>query len=359
MGRFSVFLCTYGWNDGQMREPVVKGKGNGHEIEKENTMLSLTGERVGTPIQCEYPGITEHAFLDVAQEHILGNEVARGFGLLCAGLQRVRSILEPDEWDRYIRDVCLEHPVAALLYQDPLTFRAYHKPRGYPGDAVTIDYVYGFTKGKVGLAMASDMGNRLYTCVHALPAAAAVRERRQIVSNLIDTVASRVTSPRILSLACGHLREAALSLAIRDGAVGELVALDQDPKSLAVVDDQYGRYNVTSIRSDIRAVLTDSESLGMFDLVYATGLFDYLKPEVARRLVKRMLAMTRPGGHVMVPNFVPGISDAAYMEAFMDWRLVYRDEDALNALFTREDLANHEFFMGANGNIAYVVVRKA
>jgi len=321
-------------------------------------MLTLTGERVGTPIECEYPGATEHAFLDMAQEHMLGSEVARGFGLLCAGLQRIRSVLEPDEWDRYIRDVCLEHPVAALLYQDPLTFRAYHKPRGYPGDAVTIDYIYGFTEGKVGLAMASDIGNRLYACVHALPAAAAVRERRQIVANLIDTVASRVTSPRILSLACGHLREAALSFAIRDGVVGELVALDQDPKSLALVDNQYGRYNVTSIRSDIRAVLTDSESLGMFDFVYATGLFDYLKPEVARRLVARMLAMTRPGGQVMVPNFVPGISDAAYMEAFMDWKLVYRDQVALRDLFQDHNLPEPEVFTGANNNIAYVVVRK-
>ena len=105
--------------------------------------------------------------------------------------------------------------------------------------------------------------------------------------------------------------------------------------------------------------MTRHLDVGLFDLVYSTGLFDYLQQPVARRLVTNLFQLLNPGGRLLVANFLPGIRDVGYMEAFMDWRLVYRDEDALNALFTREDLANHEFFMGANRNIAYVVVRKA
>jgi hypothetical protein len=43
---------------------------------------------------------------------------------------------------------------------------------------------------------------------------------------LIDFVADRVRMPRIVSIACGHLREAALSRAIAEGAVGMETFMD-------------------------------------------------------------------------------------------------------------------------------------
>lgn len=314
-------------------------------------MLSTTEERVGTTI--------EHEYLDRADCYLLDGEVDRGMGLLAECLRRIRSVLEPAEWTDYIREVCLAHPVTALLYQDPVTSRAYHKPRGYPGDAVTIDYVYGFDDERLAPRHMSDLGRQIYRYVCTCSAPAAVRERRRIVADLIDILASRIERPRILSLAAGHLREAALSSALQGGAVSELVALDQDPKSLAVVEKEYSRYGVTPICSDVRTLLNDSEHLGQFDFVYATGLFDYLRPRMAARLVGRMLAMTRPGGQVLVPNFAPDIPDVGYMEAFMGWNLVYRSEDDLRALFKEEDLECHDLFMGANGSVAYIVVWKS
>jgi hypothetical protein len=35
--------------------------------------------------------------------------------------------------------------------------------------------------------------------------------------------------------------------------------------------------------------------------------------------------MTRPGGMMLIPNFLTGVRDSGYMEAFMDWRLIYRN----------------------------------
>ena len=314
-------------------------------------MLSIVDERLGTLIACEY--------LDTAERYLLDGETERGLNLICECLRRVRSVLEPGEWDEYIRDICLAHPVAELLYQDPLTFRAYHKPRGYPGDAVTIDYIYGREDERLAPQRSSEIGRQIYNQGCMRPAPTAVRERRHIVAELIDVLALRVQRPRILSLAAGHLREADLSSALRGGAVGELVALDQDPKSVAVIEKEYSRYSVTPVCSDVRAVMNDAEPLGQFDFVYATGLFDYLRPQMASRLVNRMLTMTRPGGQVLVPNFVPNIPDLGYLEAFMGWKLIYRDEDDLRALFGEKDLANHDLFLGANHNIAYILVRKS
>ena len=313
-------------------------------------MLSLTDERVGLMV--------DHEYLDRAECYLLDGDIESGMGLMAECLRRIRSVLEPDEWKDYINDVCATHPIAALIYQDPVTSRAFRKPRGYPGDAVTIDYMYGFEDERLAPRRMSEMGRQIYRYVCMRPAPVAVRERRRVVADLIDILASRIEKPRILSLAAGHLREADLSSALRQGAVGELVALDQDPESLAVVEKEYSRYNVTPVCSDVRTLFNDSEHLGQFDFVYATGLFDYLRPRTAARLVRRMLAMTRPGGQVLVPNYAPNISDVGYMEAFMGWNLVYRNEDDLRDLFQDADIDRHTLFAGADHSIVYIVAQK-
>src|SRR4051812_11537217 len=48
----------------------------------------------------------------------------------------------PEEWQEFIEQ-CQTHPLMKVLHQDPFTFRAFSKPRGYAGDAVMMDYIYG------------------------------------------------------------------------------------------------------------------------------------------------------------------------------------------------------------------------
>ena len=54
-----------------------------------------------------------------------------------------------------------------------------------------------------------------------------------------------------------------------------------------------------------------------------------LQEKVAVKLTSLMFRMLRPGGKVLLTNFLPTVVDAGYMESFMGWDLIYR---------TREDL---------------------
>ncbi|HEY5312523.1 MAG TPA: class I SAM-dependent methyltransferase, partial [Pirellulales bacterium] len=115
------------------------------------------------------------------------------------------------------------------------------------------------------------------------------------------------------------------SATVRRRKFGKFVALDADPLSSAEVERSYGRLGVETVTATFRRLLADEPREKEFDLVYSTGLFDYLSQRAARRLVRSMFGMLRPGGSLLVANFLPGIRDLGYMESFMDWQLVYRN----------------------------------
>ena len=136
----------------------------------------------------------------------------------------------------------------------------------------------------------------------------------------------------MLAVAAGHLREVECSSAVQSGKVQEFVAFDQDEASLAVVARDYAHLGIQTMPGSVRQILSGKATLGQYDFVYAAGLFDYLSAPAAAALTCRMFDMTRPGGLMLIPNFLTGVRDVGYMEAFMDWHLIYRNHaDMQNA----------------------------
>jgi hypothetical protein len=239
------------------------------------------------------------------------------------GALRERKLhAEPADWLDFVA-LCRRHPLMSLLHQDPFTSRAFHKPRGYAGDAVMMDYIYG-REEQWPPPEADPIGRQVFNFTTAAPASEGVRARRAYIATRIDRLAEERRHPHILSIACGHLREASFSSAVRRRKTGRFIALDADAQSASEVNRCYSMYGVETVTASFRGLLRNSAGVGEFDLVYSTGLFDYLNQRTARRLVSGMFQMLRPGGKLLVANFLPGIRDIGYMETFMDWTLVYR-----------------------------------
>jgi extracellular factor (EF) 3-hydroxypalmitic acid methyl ester biosynthesis protein len=267
---------------------------------------------------------------------------------------------DPGEWSEYVR-FCSQHPVRNLLHADPFTYRACAKPRGYAGDAVMMDYVYGLGEAGAAADAATPLGRAIFEYIAALPSAKAVRYRRQLIAGLIDD-AARCAGSSVLAIAAGHLRELELASAIGNGNLAEFVAFDQDEASLDVVRRDYSHLGVTVQPGSVRHILGGKTKLGQYDLVYAAGLFDYLTAPVAVALTRRMFDMTRPGGRLLIPNFLTGIPDAGYMEAFMDWSLIYRNHDEmyqLAAALPVLQVADVQVFNDPDYNIAFLLVAKS
>lgn len=252
-----------------------------------------------------------------------GGGVSDAVWRLVYGLASIRSRASRAEWKSCVR-LCRQHPLLPVLHEDPYAARAYRKPRGYPGDAGIIDYLYRVSPSEAERIRLTATGRLLLEATTTTLSGFAVRERKRLVGLEIDTVAEQTNRPTVVAVAAGHLREAACSEAVRLGRVGRFIAIDQDPKSLDAVRADYGNPNVDCRQLSVRDLLRGASVVDKADLIYALGLYDYLPDSVAARLTRTLLAMLAPGGRLLIANFMPGIPEVGYMEAISDWYLMYR-----------------------------------
>ncbi len=306
----------------------------------------------------------EELFDDTLLNQVYGKlmegQTAEGMDDLFTGLQIRRQNSSDQEWAEFV-SMCLHHPLRDLVHQDPFTHRAFTKPRGYAGDAALIDFIYGREEHWPLPEGTTDLGRRIFDYTTAAPASEGVRARREFIANMLDRLVDELDRPHVLSIAAGHLREAILSSAVRRRKLGRLVALDSDTNSLDEVVRSYSHYNVEVYPASIRQLLAQKVKLGDFDLVYTTGLFDYLQQTTAQRLTSVMFDLLRPKGRLLVANFLPGVRDIGYMESFMDWKLIYRTRHemlVISADIAQAEIRDIRIFTEENQNIIFLQITK-
>jgi extracellular factor (EF) 3-hydroxypalmitic acid methyl ester biosynthesis protein len=289
---------------------------------------------------------------DVHQALLLG-AVDPAIEELLDELHAARAGRSTEEWRGFVAD-CVRHPVKNVLHQDPMTRRCYEKPRGYAGDAVMLDLVYGISPVS---AQTTELGREIFRHNYAVPACESVRTRKRMVAELIDRLADDREDFSALSVACGHIREAQASRAVGEGRVRRFVGLDQDPHSLAVVEQELGASGVQPVEGTVKQILQGRLPLGTFDLVYAVGLYAYLIQPVAIALTAKLFQHVAPGGTLLVPNLAPDIREVGYMEAFMDWNMIYRDEEVLEDIacaIDPMDVAERRVYREPGGNVVFL-----
>lgn len=271
-----------------------------------------------------------------------------------------RRDLDHSQWRTFVKR-CRGHRITGLLHQDVLTKRAFEKPRGYAGDAELLDYMYG-TEHFWSPPPMSDLGQRLHAWTTLSSACQGVKSRRGIIAELIDRLSCELDRPHVLSLAAGHLREAEISAAIIRQQLGRLVAIDSDPLSLRLVERQYGKYGVETVHASAREVLSGRIDMSEFDLIYSSGLCDYLNDTMSQRLAAELFDRLNPGGTLLLTNFDNDIEGVGYMETFMDWNLVYRDRIGMMKMTARipnRRIGQITVFTEENDNVLFIAIERS
>jgi extracellular factor (EF) 3-hydroxypalmitic acid methyl ester biosynthesis protein len=302
------------------------------------------------------PPSPQTEMFDLAHDALVRGDIYAAMGTLRRTLREQRAQLPQEEWVTF-GDQARRHPLHRLLLESPFTRRAYEKPRGYAGDAVLMDLIYGLAQPRGDL---SPLGGMLYGYEFDSPCFKSVRTRRATLAGEIDSVAETRPHTEVLAVASGHLREIEWSRAARAGAV-TLTALDQDRDSLECVGRAYQHYRLATVPASIGDLLRRSVNLPEFDLVYAAGLYDYLEEDLARTLTATLFRHVSPGGRLLIANFTTKTYDAAFMEAFMDWRLVYRTPEEvrrLAAAIPRDEVGAIDQFCDDNEHVTYMRIVK-
>jgi extracellular factor (EF) 3-hydroxypalmitic acid methyl ester biosynthesis protein len=242
-----------------------------------------------------------------------------------ATLACTRAALDAPEW-RVAAATFSAHPVHGLFLNDPYTADAYRKGRGYAGDADTLDFVYRYRGAPPDT---TPLGRRLFQITTDVPIACAVRARCRYLGDRIASLRAARPDAIIVSVACGHMRELeGLELPVGGGAI---YGLDHDPATIERLTRMHAGA-VIARRTSVRRILTHPETVPQADMIYAAGLFDYLDDRTAALLIRRLRARLLPGGLLVLTNLTQRNGEIAYMEAIMDWWMVYRDEADLRGL---------------------------
>ncbi|MGQ0696986.1 MAG: methyltransferase type 12 [Panacagrimonas sp.] len=293
------------------------------------------------------------AILDTTHCRIHAGEVTDATIDLVGTLRHLRLTNDEDYWQQVVRPACEQHPLRDVFLQDPLTRRTREKPRGYAGDAVMLDQLYF----RVPPSPLTPIGAQVFAYTSGSPAGDGVLWRMKMLAREIDHAAARFGSARVLSPACGHLREAAESKALAEGMVEKLFAVDQDVESLDVASRDYGQLPIDVQAGSVRGVLNGDVRFDALHLAYAAGLYDYLAEPIAQALTARLFGMLAPGGKLIVPNFLTTNHARGYMETFMDWHLIVRDRVQIERLghgVPRDEIASSRYFEDPFGVVGYL-----
>ncbi|MCZ8178324.1 MAG: class I SAM-dependent methyltransferase [Rhizobium sp.] len=280
---------------------------------------------------------------------------------IAGSLHELRQRYSPSVWQQLI-PIAQQHPVAQYFLEDPFTRWSFEKPRGYSGDAGLLDFIYGHPSVAGQIAGASPLGKALYDYTKDASSSVAVRERRDLLTQHVDEIASsRGGEAEVLTIAAGHLREANRSVALKEGRLKRWVALDQDPMSVGLISRDFNGTCIEAVDGSVRGILGGRHDFGKFDFVYAAGLYDYLNDKVSIKLTQRCLNMLKPNGVFLFANFATDIKVDGYMETFMNWALLLRSEADMWRIINGSvgDMpAEGTVRFGKNKNIVYGIIRK-
>ncbi len=216
--------------------------------------------------------------------------------------------------------------------------RWYSKPRGYAGDYLTIGGIYDNLASGIG-----KLGPLLDHCFLDISAARAIRNRRQFLAEeILKTALSRKGDiVRVTGLGCAPAHEVFDSYeAYPEECLNmQTTLIDIDQLAVDFVEEKAAADGVddriTVINSNLVYLISGNNEVDLMpqDLIYCSGLADYLTDNYVVMLLNYIHKHLRPGGKVIISNMHTSNSCKAFMDYVLDWHLIHRNEDELGRLF--------------------------
>jgi extracellular factor (EF) 3-hydroxypalmitic acid methyl ester biosynthesis protein len=224
----------------------------------------------------------------------------------------------------------------SLFLPAPFIHRIFFKPSGYPGDYEMINMVH-----RNALEGKNPLDKLLNKYASSIPIAQTVRKRTEFFTNEIKNLTQKNSTAKVLSIASGPALEFEMLLKKYPKLVDDvsITLLDQDINALRFSQENLyktrietqSKVNIDFIHKNIGNYLKElnrNKTRENFDIVYASGLFDYFDFKTSKFVIKYLLKQTRPGGKIIIANLSKdGHDHKTILEFVGEWYLTYRSKE--------------------------------
>jgi extracellular factor (EF) 3-hydroxypalmitic acid methyl ester biosynthesis protein len=308
----------------------------------------------------------------IAQEILIKKEGGKFMQFFDSTLKELEGeIADFDKKDHQSHGFYFRKQVWEFILGSEFLRRTNLKPRGYVGDSQMIfmcyenDYRGNFVFNKL---------------IHKHPleteAGHAVRNRRIFIPQVLRRVQKEFSGLpkwgfKFMSVACGSAVELQdVFMTADDSEAFHCVLFDQDVRALheakegieQIIKTRGIHSKIDYLNESVRTMLRNQqlfERWGQFHFIYSLGLFDYLTPPVAKRVLKKLYDLLLPGGQLLIGNFHINNPNRYYMEYWMDWVVYYRTEEAFADLSNDIQGAESSVFYDETGIQMFLNVRKS
>jgi extracellular factor (EF) 3-hydroxypalmitic acid methyl ester biosynthesis protein len=262
------------------------------------------------------------------------------------------------------------HP---LILRAPFVYRTYAKPLGYAGDYQMVNQI--LNDPREGQSTYFELVNFMFLQAGV---AQAHRNRVDILEERLLRAAAQAQAQgrrlRVLNVGCGpaaELQRMAAGTAELEHV--DVVLMDFSEETLAFTSSALETAATQAGKSPLRITLRHEsvnqllkrssreqgiQAQDQFDFIYCAGLFDYLADKACARLIGYFDHHLRPGGELLVTNVHAFNPERFWMEHFLEWYLIYRDERNMEALFP-DSLPGVKTYTDATGINLFAEVVKA
>jgi extracellular factor (EF) 3-hydroxypalmitic acid methyl ester biosynthesis protein len=295
-------------------------------------------------IELEMPSAQKDALPQLEQELLA--ELAKSILPYLDGLFKKSEDIAKDV-DSNLRPVIqsyMRRQLQPLVINAPFAHRSFHKPLGHAGDYEMMNMIH----------RNRPEGRSLYDkLIHLLLVsqwpAISVRNRvahlGENISNETARVARTGKKIRILNIGCGpawEVQDFIRKNPLSDEA--EFTLIDFNAETLAHAGQkaneakrQFSRRTKVSTQKIsvyelLRRTQKSADEDKKYDFIYCAGLFDYLAPDTCRAVISFGYDSLLPGGMLLIANMNDSKPFRNFIEATMEWNLIYRDSREIFSL---------------------------
>ena len=251
--------------------------------------------------------------------------------------------------------------------------RSYGKPLGYPGDYQVMLYYYN--NALEGDSAFAKVFHKFFV---EHPLSHGVRTRKDYIVDALGREHRRATGARAggtfraASLGCGPAREIADYVRRAGAWHGDAVftLIDQEDETLSVAHRDAGAALARTgadgalqcLNLSFGQLLAEPDLLpdrNPQDVIYSTGLFDYLRESRAQPLLRALYERLAPGGLLLIGNALGPNRHFWSPEFVLDWTLLYRTDAEMRRLAAQlPEEAEVDVELETGGAYWFLVVRR-